>query len=214
MVAVLHAAPRAAAPAAVAEWLESLAPTYQASVRETFKSAFDLARDRCNDARMADGEAVIDRAISTATIVAALHLDPDSIVAALLCGLPTVNAFDADEIQARFGLDVATLVGGVTRMDSIRAHADTGGGHDAPHQAENLRKMLLAMVDDIRVVLIKLAERTQALRYLTSVEGATRHAVSPARLRIPRAARRRAAARRRRRRAGARPRSCSDGSRR
>ena len=127
---------------------------------------------------MADGEAVIDRAIGTATIVAALHLDPDSIVAALLCGLPTVNAFDADEIQARFGLDVATLVGGVTRMDSIRAHADTGGGHDAPHQAENLRKMLLAMVDDIRVVLIKLAERTQALRYLTSVEGATRHEVA------------------------------------
>ncbi|HEY2818850.1 MAG TPA: bifunctional (p)ppGpp synthetase/guanosine-3',5'-bis(diphosphate) 3'-pyrophosphohydrolase [Casimicrobiaceae bacterium] len=168
MVAVLHAAPRVAAPAAVAAWLESLAPTYQARVRETFRSAFELARDRCNDERLADGEAVLDRAVGAATIVASLHLDPDSIVAALLCGLPAVNAFDTDEIQTRFGIDVATLIAGVARMDSIRAHADTGRGHDAALQAENLRKMLLAMVDDIRIVLIKLAERTQALRYLTN----------------------------------------------
>ncbi|HEY3179465.1 MAG TPA: GTP diphosphokinase [Casimicrobiaceae bacterium] len=170
MVAVLHAAPRAAAPQAVAAWLESLAPTYQQSVRERFSAALALARDRCADARLPDGEAVLDRAVGTATIVASLHLDPDSIVAALLSGLPAVNAFDADEIQARFGIDVATLVGGVARMESIRAHADTGGGHDAAVQAENLRKMLLAMVDDIRVVLIKLAERTEALRYLMTAD--------------------------------------------
>src|SRR5438874_11283534 len=170
MVAVLHAAPRAAAPQTVAAWLESLAPTYQLSVRETFATALDLARDRCADARLPDGEAVLDRAVGTATIIASLHLDPDSIVAALLSGLPAVNAFDADAIQAKFGADVATLVGGVARMESIRAHADTGGGHDAALQAENLRKMLLAMVDDIRVVLIKLAERTQALRYLMNAD--------------------------------------------
>src|SRR5436190_11755010 len=170
MVAVLHAAPCAAAPQTVAAWLESLAPTYQPSVREIFATALALARDRCADARLPDGEAVLDRAVGTATIIASLHLDPDSIVAALLSGLPAVNAFDADAIQARFGADVATLVGGVARMESIRAHADTGGGHDAALQAENLRKMLLAMVDDIRVVLIKLAERTQALRYLMTAD--------------------------------------------
>ena len=117
---------------------------------------------------------MIDRAFGAATIVASLHLDPDSIVATLLCGLPTVGAFDADEIESRFGADVATLVAGVSRMESIRAHADTGGGHDAAVQAENLRKMLLAMVDDIRVVLIKLAERTQAMRYLTNADETTR----------------------------------------
>jgi GTP pyrophosphokinase len=174
MVAVLHAAPRAAAPQTVAAWLESLAPTYQPSVRETFATALDLARDRCGDARLPDGEGVLDRAVGTATIIASLHLDPDSIVAALLSGLPIVNAFDADEIQTRFGADVATLVGGVARMESIRAHVDTGSGHDAAVQAENLRKMLLAMVDDIRVVLIKLAERTQALRYLMTADEALR----------------------------------------
>jgi GTP pyrophosphokinase len=170
MVAVLHAAPRAAAPQTVAAWLESLAPTYQPSVRETFATALDLARERCRDARLPDGEGVLDRAVGAATIIASLHLDPDSIVAALLSGLPAVNAFDVDDIQARFGADVATLVGGVARMESIRAHVDTGGGHDAALQAENLRKMLLAMVDDIRVVLIKLAERTEALRYLMTAD--------------------------------------------
>src|SRR5206468_9003327 len=78
------------------------------------------------------------------------------------------------EIQPQFDADVATLVSGVPRLDSIRAHADTGGGQDAALQAENLRKMLLAMVDDIRVVLIKLAERTQALRYLMGADDAMR----------------------------------------
>ncbi|HYT96061.1 MAG TPA: HD domain-containing protein, partial [Casimicrobiaceae bacterium] len=174
MVAVLHAAPRAAAPQTVAAWLESLAPTYQPSVRETFATALDLARDLCGDARLPDGEGVLDRAVGAATIIASLHLDPDSIVAALLSGLPAVDAFDADDIQARFGADVATLVGGVARMESIRAHVNTGGGHDAALQAENLRKMLLAMVDDIRVVLIKLAERTEALRYLMTADETVR----------------------------------------
>ena len=175
MVAVLHDAPRAAAPQTVAAWLESLAPTYQPSVRETFATAFELARERCGDARLPDGEGVLDRAVGAATIIASLHLDPDSIVAALLSGLPAVDAFDADDIQARFGADVATLVGGVGRMESIRARVNTAGGHDAALQAENLRKMLLAMVDDIRVVLIKLAERTQALRYLMTADETLRH---------------------------------------
>ena len=138
MVAVLHDAPRAAAPQTVAAWLESLAPTYQPSVRETFATAFDLARERCGDARLPDGEGVLDRAVGAATIIASLHLDPDSIVAALLSGLPAVDAFDADDIQARFGADVATLVGGVARMESIRARVNTAGGHDAALQAENL----------------------------------------------------------------------------
>src|SRR5438477_4713082 len=168
MVAVVHAAPRAAAPQAVAAWLESLAPTYQSSVRERFAAALELARDGCGDARLPDGQSALDRAVGAAMIVASLHVDPDSIVAALLSGLPAANRFDVDQVETRFGPDVATLVAGVARMESIRAYADPGRGHDAHLQAENLRKMLLAMVDDIRVVLIKLAERTEALRYLMS----------------------------------------------
>ena len=166
MVAVLRAAPQAAAPAAVAAWLESLASTYNAQDRERLSRAFAYAHDRSDDAATADGEAALDRAVGTATILAALKLDPDSILAALLLGLPIAGSFDAEAVEVQFGADVATLVAGVARMGSIRATSEAKDKHDRAAQAENLRTMLLAMVEDIRVVLIKLAERTQALRFL------------------------------------------------
>ena len=174
MVAVLHAAPRAAAPEAVAAWLESLAQEYSADERASFAAAFDYARERTGDAAMADGEAALDRALGAATILTGLKLDAGSIRGALLIGLPVAGAFDADDVRGRFGADVATLVAGVARMGGIRAAADTGDKDERATQAENLRKMLLAMVEDIRVVLIKLAERTQALRSLMSGDPALR----------------------------------------
>ena len=174
MVAVLHAAPRAAAPEAVAAWLETLAHDYSADERASFAAAFDYARERTGDAAMADGEAALDRALGAATILTGLKLDAGSIRGALLIGLPVAGAFDADDVRARFGADVATLVAGVARMGGIRAAADTGDKDERATQAENLRKMLLAMVEDIRVVLIKLAERTQALRSLMSGDPALR----------------------------------------
>jgi hypothetical protein len=88
----------------------------------------------------------------------------------LLIGLPPAHAFDVDEVSARFGADVATIVAGVARMDEIRTLPHAGDANERAAQAERLRKMLLAMVEDIRVVLIKLAERTQALRFLMSAD--------------------------------------------
>jgi GTP pyrophosphokinase len=165
MVAVLDAAPRATA---VAAWLDSLARDYSAAERASFAAAFEHACSRCDAVAMPDGESVLDRALGTATILAGLKLDPDSIRAALLLGLPVAGKFDAETITAEFGADVATLVAGVARMGVIRATPSTGNPEERAAQAENLRKMLLAMVEDIRVVLIKLAERTQALRSLVA----------------------------------------------
>jgi len=166
MVAVTHAAPQAAAPQAVAAWLETLAADYSADERASFATAFEYARAHTGDAAMADGEPALDRALGTATILTGLKLDADSIRAALLIGLPVGGALDADDVRARFGDGVATLVAGVARMGGIRAVAEGGDKEERSAQAENLRKMLLAMVEDVRVVLIKLAERTQALRML------------------------------------------------
>ena len=174
MVAVLHAAPRTAAPEAVATWLESLAPTFSAADRGVLRDAFDLALASAGDAKMPDGEPALERALGAATILAALGLDRDSIAAALLGALPVAGAFDAPAISARFGANVATLVAGVARMGSIRVAAGADHAPDAAAQAENLRKMLLAMVEDIRVVLVKLAERTQALRYLMGADESAR----------------------------------------
>jgi GTP pyrophosphokinase len=95
-----------------------------------------------------------------------LKLDAGTVRAALLIGLAGAHAFDADDVAARFGADTATLVAGAARMDEIRATPPQGDANERAAQAERLRKMLLAMVEDIRVVLIKLAERTAALRFL------------------------------------------------
>ncbi|MGE5089026.1 MAG: HD domain-containing protein, partial [Candidatus Levyibacteriota bacterium] len=178
MVAVTRAAPQAAAPQAVAAWLSSLAPVYTDADRQRFVAAHELARARLGDARGPDGEPLIETALGTATILAAQRLDPDSLTAALLLGLPGVPGFDEAALAASFGADVATLVAGVAKMDSVRAIAAGADAHERALQAENLRKMLLAMVEDIRVVLIKLAERTQALRWLMTADEGRRRAVA------------------------------------
>jgi GTP pyrophosphokinase len=166
MVAVLHAAPEASAPQAVAAWLGTLRGVYPDDDLDAFAAALDYARTRCGSARGPDGELLIDRAIDAATILASLKLDAGTVRAALLTGLSGARAFSAEEIVSRFGADVATLVAGAARMDEIRALPLAGDADERAGQAERLRKMLLAMVEDIRVVLIKLAERTAALRYL------------------------------------------------
>ena len=171
MVAVTHAVREAAAPQAVAAWLATLSGVYPAEDRAAFETALAYARERCGSARGRDGEPLIDRAIGTAVIVTGLKLDAGTVRAALLIGLAGANAFDAEEVAARFGADVATLVAGVARMDEIRATPPQGDAAERAAQAERLRKMLLAMVEDIRVVLIKLAERTAALRYLMAGGG-------------------------------------------
>ena len=115
---------------------------------------------------MADGEPALDRALGTATILAGLQARCRLAArCAPASAVPVAGAFDGEAVAARFGADVAALV--ARRRADGRHPRGAGSASKAERaaQAENLRKMLLAMVEDIRVVLIKLAERTQALRY-------------------------------------------------
>ncbi|HET9337749.1 MAG TPA: RelA/SpoT family protein, partial [Casimicrobiaceae bacterium] len=178
MVAVVHAAPGSAAPQAVAAWLDSLAGTYPRADVDAFRAAFDYVASRAGDATAHDGEKLADRALGIAGIVAGLKLDPASIRGALLSVLPAARAFDAEDVSARFGGDVAGLVAGVARMDSIRARSIGATPEERAAQSENLRKMLLAMVEDIRVVILKLAERLQALRWLMAADAGERRATA------------------------------------
>ncbi len=167
-----------ALPPAVASWLEALPTAYSRADRARFEAAWRVASEALADARGDDGEPLIDRTVGAAMIVAAQRLDPDSIAAALLLALPGRAGFDADDIESQFGHDVANLIAGVARMDSVRATVAGADAAERAAQAENLRKMLLAMVEDVRVVLIKLAERTQALRWLMTADEARRRAVA------------------------------------
>src|SRR5690349_9063509 len=130
MVAVLHAAPETSAPHAIAAWLAGLRGIFPEDDLQAIEAAFVYAREHCDDLTSRDGEALIDRALGTATILAGLKLDAASIRAALLIGIPAAHAFDVDEVTARFGADVATLVAGVARMDEIRSVAQPGDANE------------------------------------------------------------------------------------
>ncbi len=116
------------------------------------------------------GEPYLEHPLEVALILAELQLDTDSLVAALLhdvsedCGIPI------SEIEAKFGTEVAKLVDGTTKLGklSLGAPRDVGrlGTAAKERQAENLRKMLLAMAEDLRVVFIKLADRLHNMRTL------------------------------------------------
>ena len=166
MVAVLHAAPGVDARDSLAAWLDDLRPTYGEAGVRAIASAWERLQQAAGDARSDDGDLLRERALGAATILAGLKLDPASVAAALLMPLATLHRFDAPAIAAAHGGDVAALVAGVARMSEIQAAPAGNDPAERAAQAENLRKMLLAMVEDIRVVLIKLAERTQALRHL------------------------------------------------
>jgi GTP pyrophosphokinase len=173
MVAVTRATP-----GAVGEWLDSLPAIYTGADRKRFLAAYEMAQERLDDARAADGEPLLARALGVATILGAQRFDADSLTASLLIGLPASAQYERETVIAAFGEDVAALVEGVARMNSVQATATGSDPQQRAAQAENLRKMLLAMVADIRVVLIKLAERTQALRYLMSRDEASQRAAA------------------------------------
>lgn len=178
MVASAHATPSSIAALAFAEWRDGLRDAYAGADIDAFAATLAFVGQHAADLRTADGEALAERALGTATILAALKLDPATIHAALLLPLVQTRVFAAAAIAERFGADVAELVAGVTRMDDIRATPADVAAADREEQAENLRKMLLAMVGDIRVVLIKLAERTQALRFLMTGDEIVRRAAA------------------------------------
>jgi guanosine-3',5'-bis(diphosphate) 3'-pyrophosphohydrolase len=109
------------------------------------------------------GAAYITHPVAVARILADLHLDASTIMAALLHDVVEDTRSTIGEIRARFGDDVALLVDGVSKLDRMRF--DTA----AEAQAESFRKMLLAMAKDLRVILVKLADRTHNMRTIDAL---------------------------------------------
>ncbi len=119
-------------------------------------SAFEVA-DRCHAGQSRkSGEPYITHPVAVATILAALGMDTDTIVAALLHDTVEDTGYSLKEVQHNFGSDVALLVDGVTKLDKVEF------GEAA--QAETVRKMVVTMAKDIRVLLIKLGDRLHNAR--------------------------------------------------
>lgn len=109
------------------------------------------------------GEPYISHPVAVARILADMHMDTKSIVAAILHDVLEDTAIDKATITAQFGEEVAELVDGVSKLEQINFESRVEA------QAENLRKMMLAMARDIRVILIKLADRLHNMRTLEAM---------------------------------------------
>ncbi|WAV93856.1 bifunctional (p)ppGpp synthetase/guanosine-3',5'-bis(diphosphate) 3'-pyrophosphohydrolase [Oxalobacter aliiformigenes] len=136
--------------------------------------AYAFARESYADINLDSGQPAIEFSKSIGLILAELNSDAQTRIAGLLAILPKYNPDVAEQIEARFGVEVSNLVDSVRKLFKLRDL--TGGLEEIGHgknaaqirkaQAETLRKMLLAMAADMRVVMIRLAARMAALRYL------------------------------------------------
>lgn len=139
--------------------------------RVLLRRAFNVARQAHHGQLRASGEPYISHCLATALILADLHMDTPTLAAALLHDVIEDTPYTQAQLEADFGGEIARLVDGVTKLrhiDYLSGLSDRNVREDA--RAESLRKMFLAMVDDVRVVLIKLADRLHNMRTLGSLE--------------------------------------------
>ncbi|RQO76867.1 GTP pyrophosphokinase [Aquitalea sp. FJL05] len=164
-------------------WLELLSASLPEAESALLSRAFAAARELYRGKALAStGEDLFSHAVSAAAIVADLNLLTDAIVATLLFAVPDQRAEWQEWMTENFGQTVTVLVdgvGGVRRITELARIDKLETPEERARQAETMRKMLLAMVADIRVVLIKLAWRTQTMHYLPHVhDEAVRRAIA------------------------------------
>src|SRR5690348_17667302 len=135
---------------------DHLDPKGQVLVRR----AYDRAAVAHDGQHRLSGEEYVNHPLEVAAILADLELDAETIAAALLHDTVEDTNLTADEVKKEFGPEVARLVEGVTKLGRISLRTDQ------QQQAENIRKMMVAMAEDRRVVLIKLADRLHNMRTL------------------------------------------------
>lgn len=127
---------------------------------KTVKKAYELARDAHKNQRRRSGEPYIMHPVSVAQILFKLGMDNECIVGALLHDVVEDTEYTIDYIRNEFGAEVALLVDGVTKLGQIPLSTRE------EVQAENIRKMFIAMNEDIRVIIIKLCDRLHNMRTL------------------------------------------------
>src|SRR6202795_1871110 len=150
------------------EWAGYLKPEDVARV----ETAYHFSEVAHTGQYRASGDPYISHPLAVANILAQLHLDSQALTAALLHDVMEDTSVTKAEISRKFGKPVAELVDGVSKLDRIEFET-----HEEA-QAENFRKMLLAMARDVRVILIKLADRLHNMRTLQAVESEQRRRVA------------------------------------
>ncbi|MCL2789303.1 MAG: bifunctional (p)ppGpp synthetase/guanosine-3',5'-bis(diphosphate) 3'-pyrophosphohydrolase [Desulfobulbus sp.] len=145
--------------------LLSLASAYLHGVDlEPLIRAYEFIKERHAGQRYVTGESYIDHPLAVASTLASMRLDLDTIVAGLLHGTIKEQVATLDELKKKFGETIANIVNGASRITNVRYNSQLA------HEAENLRKLLLAVGADIRVLLVKLADRLHDMLNLDAVD--------------------------------------------
>ncbi|SEQ56564.1 bifunctional GTP diphosphokinase/guanosine-3',5'-bis pyrophosphate 3'-pyrophosphohydrolase [Basfia succiniciproducens] len=145
---------------------------------DLIKRAFVIARDAHEGQFRSSGEPYITHPVAVASIIAEMRLDHEAIMAALLHDVIEDTPYTEEQLTTEFGKSVAEIVEGVSKLDKLKFRTRQEA------QAESFRKMILAMTKDIRVVLIKLADRTHNMRTLGSLRPDKRRRIAKETLEI------------------------------
>ena len=136
------------------------------------RSVYELADTAHDGQRRASGEEYIEHPLAVARILAEMEMDRATIAASILHDVVEDTVVTSDEVTSKFGTEIAVLVEGVTKLTRIPYQSK----EDA--QVENLRKMFMAMAKDIRVIIIKLADRLHNMRTLGSLPAAKQETIA------------------------------------
>jgi guanosine-3',5'-bis(diphosphate) 3'-pyrophosphohydrolase len=136
------------------------------------RRAYEIASERHHDQLRSSGEPYLSHLLEVAHILADMRLDATTLTAALLHDAIEDTEYPVSRIEERFGAEVAHLVEGVTKIGRLNIMAPE------TRQAETVRKMLLAMVHDVRVVLVKLADRLHNMRTLEYLDPKKQHKIA------------------------------------
>ena len=154
------------------ELISSVETYLPAEQVERIREAAEFGASAHKGQKRLSGEPYIAHPVAAASILAELRLDSDTIIAAILHDVIEDTPTPKDQLAARFGADVAEIVDGVTKLDQIKFKSREEA------QAESFRKMLLAMTRDLRVVLVKLADRTHNMRTIDAMASNRRRAIA------------------------------------
>ena len=150
------------------ELLESLRGYLPPDRVEAVGAAHEFAAECHRDQLRRSGEPYITHPVAVARLVGELRMDVNTVQAALLHDVMEDCGITRDQLVSRFGADVASLVEGATKIDHIPSTAAPGG--KGAVDAETVRKMLLAMAEDVRVVIVKIADRLHNMRTIEYLE--------------------------------------------
>jgi (p)ppGpp synthase/HD superfamily hydrolase len=142
--------------------LETYLPAAQV---ETIMRAYEFGADAHEGQKRKTGEPYISHPVAVAQSLAEMHLDSEAIMAAILHDTVEDTEATIKDVEESFGEEVALLVDGVSKLDQIQFRSR------AEAQAESFRKMMLAMIEDIRVILVKLADRLHNMKTLDAMPG-------------------------------------------